>query len=123
MQTNIFNFLIGLNQAWATSGPRATCGPPITLMWPANIILIDKTFKNAFWGAYFDKMDNYKPIFSQKSYQIGPYCTYTGPHLLILFPMWPTSQKELHLPGLDSLEDFQMSWNQNWNGLGHLTTP
>ncbi len=26
-----------VNQAWATSGPRATCGPSITLMWPANL--------------------------------------------------------------------------------------
>jgi hypothetical protein len=26
-----------LEQAWATSGPRATYGPPSTLMWPTNI--------------------------------------------------------------------------------------
>jgi len=27
-----------LDQAWATSGPRATYGPPSTLMWPASYI-------------------------------------------------------------------------------------
>ncbi len=27
-----------LKQAWATSGPRATYGPPSTLMWPASYI-------------------------------------------------------------------------------------
>ena len=27
-----------LGQAWATSGPRATYGPPSTLMWPASYI-------------------------------------------------------------------------------------
>jgi len=27
-----------LKQAWATSGPRATYGPPNTLMWPASYI-------------------------------------------------------------------------------------
>ena len=27
-----------LQQAWATSGPRATCGPPSTLMWPASYV-------------------------------------------------------------------------------------
>jgi len=26
-----------LVQAWATSGPRAKCGPPSTIMWPANL--------------------------------------------------------------------------------------
>jgi hypothetical protein len=29
-----------LEQAWATSGPRATCGPPSTLMWPANTFFV-----------------------------------------------------------------------------------
>jgi hypothetical protein len=28
-----------LIQAWATSGPRASCGPPSILMWPTNIFL------------------------------------------------------------------------------------
>jgi len=40
------------------------------------------------------------PFFSQKSYQIGSYRTYTGPRLPILFPMWPASQKELPTPEL-----------------------
>jgi len=38
-------------------------------------------------------------FFFQKSYQIGPYCTYTVPHLPILFPIWPESQKDLPTPG------------------------
>ena len=31
-------FGITLDQAWATSGPRATCDPPSTLMWPASYV-------------------------------------------------------------------------------------
>jgi len=53
-----------------------------------------------FIDASFEKMDCLMHIFSQKSYQIGIYCTYAGPHLPILFPMWPISQKELPTPGL-----------------------
>jgi hypothetical protein len=45
-------------------------------------------------------MDCFKHIFSQNSYQIGHYCTYTGPHLPILLPMWPASQKELPTPAI-----------------------
>ncbi len=35
-----------LEQAWSTSGPRATCGPRSTLMWPVtnNIIILDSYF-------------------------------------------------------------------------------
>jgi hypothetical protein len=29
-----------LEQAWATSGPRALCDPPNTLMWPANTFFV-----------------------------------------------------------------------------------
>ncbi len=36
-----------LEQAWATSGPRDTYGPQITLMWPANYIW-------SFINSYFD---------------------------------------------------------------------
>ncbi len=36
---------------------------------------------------------------------IGPYCTYTGPHLPILFPMWPASQKELPTPAVERFTD------------------
>ncbi len=43
-----------------------------------------------------------KSPFFQKSCQIGPYRTYTVPHLPILFPMWPANQKELPTPALDS---------------------
>jgi len=34
-----------LEQAWATSGPRATYGPPNTLMWPASYI---RSFLNTY---------------------------------------------------------------------------
>jgi len=34
----VFQWRVGLDQAWATSGPRATYGPPSTLMWPASYI-------------------------------------------------------------------------------------
>jgi len=27
-----------VDQAWATSGPRATYGPPSTLMWPESYL-------------------------------------------------------------------------------------
>jgi hypothetical protein len=30
------------------------------------------------------------------------YGTYTGPQRPLLFPMWPASQKELPIPGLDN---------------------
>ena len=33
---NLFTVYI-IQQAWAKSGPRATCSPPSTSMWPANI--------------------------------------------------------------------------------------
>jgi len=47
-----------LDLAWATSGPRATCGPPI---------------------AYENEL--LKPIFSQRSNLIGSYgSAFTGPH-------------------------------------------
>jgi len=28
--------LIGLEQGWANSGPRAKCGPPLRFQWPAE---------------------------------------------------------------------------------------
>ncbi len=40
----LFNTLI---QAWATSGPRATYGPPSTLMWPASYV-------SSFINSYLD---------------------------------------------------------------------
>jgi len=39
-----FGLYMCLNQAWATSGPRATSDPPSTLMWPASYI---RTFLNS----------------------------------------------------------------------------
>jgi hypothetical protein len=53
-----------LYQAWATSGPRATCGPPSTLMWPANIY--DKTLKMPLKMLLFRKLIDKSP-FSLKS--------------------------------------------------------
>ena len=38
---------VALVQAWATSGPRATCGPPSILMWPASYV-------ESFLTSYFD---------------------------------------------------------------------
>ncbi len=37
-QRETFFFFYLLGQAWATSGPRATYGPPSTSMWPASYI-------------------------------------------------------------------------------------
>jgi len=42
-----------------------------------------------------------KSTFFLKSYQIGPYCTYTGPHHQFFFPMWPVSRKELPTTALE----------------------
>jgi len=50
-------------------------------------------------------MDNQNPLFSKISNQIGPYDTDTDPHRPILFPVWPTSQKELPTPVLDTIYD------------------
>jgi hypothetical protein len=35
---NAFDLGYRIYQAWATSGPRATYGPPSTLMWPSSYI-------------------------------------------------------------------------------------
>ncbi len=89
-------------------------------MWPANIFKkLIKHFKNAFRDASFEKMECLKHIFSQDSYQIVPYCTYTGPHLPILFPMWPESQKELLTPGLE--EESIVTCASTFNNLEHLS--
>ena len=41
----VISSLCTLEQAWATSGPRATYGPPSTLMWPASYI---RSFLNSY---------------------------------------------------------------------------
>jgi len=64
MQGNI----IGLYQAWATSGPRATYGPPSTLMWPASYIW---SFLNSYI-AYENTLNSKKvPVLLQNNLKIS----------------------------------------------------
>jgi len=52
-----------VEQAWATSGPRATYGPSSTLMWPASYIW---SFLNSYIG-YENTLNNKKvPVLLHK---------------------------------------------------------
>ncbi len=68
-----------LEQAWATSGPRATYGPPSTLMWPASYIWI-------FLNRYIAHKT------SRKTWNQFTW-TCTGPRIPKLSLMWPAKPK------------------------------
>ncbi len=90
--------LDSLEQAWATSGPRATYGPPSILMWPASYIW-------SFLNSYFDYENtlNIKkvPVLLQKRpYNLLTWAC-TGPRIPNLSLMWPAKTKELPTPALE----------------------
>jgi len=41
---------IAVDQGWANSGPRATCGPPQRFQWPAEAF--KKTFKSEIYTKF-----------------------------------------------------------------------
>jgi len=59
IHTECYVLFYGLDQARATSGPRATYGPPSILMWPMSYIL-------SFINSYIDNVNtlNIKKIFA-----------------------------------------------------------
>jgi len=94
--------LVNLDQAWATTGPRATYDPPSTLMWPATVFQGDKLLRTPLKRLFLRKETAKSPI-SLKNHidHIFPHSTYTVTHRSIFFPMWPVSQKELPTSELD----------------------
>ncbi len=59
MKVVFVTHFVRLVQAWTTSGPRATYGPPSTLMWPASYI---RSFLNNYWD--YENALNIKKIFT-----------------------------------------------------------
>ncbi len=61
MKVVFVTHFVRLVQAWTTSGPRATYGPPSTLMWPTSYIW-------SFLNRYFDTLNVKKvPVLWQKN--------------------------------------------------------
>jgi hypothetical protein len=96
-----------LEQAWATSGPRATCGPQSLLMlWPESYI-------SSILESYFDvgNMLEFKKahIFLKNNLKIRLLCSF-GTNLSLkinwipnLSLMWPTETKELSTSALEGV--------------------
>ncbi len=99
-----------LDQAWATSGLRATYGPQSTFMWPASYIW-------SYLDCYFDneKTLKIKAISASKTNFKSVYIDMYWPTDTNLSLMWPATPKEFPTPVQDQCFSTDGPWT-TFNG-------